>query len=32
MDIHLMDLIIGVVFGQLLNLCMERNTGGFGLN
>jgi len=26
-DIHFMDLLIGVVFGQLLKLFVERNTG-----
>ena len=27
-----MDLLIGAVFGQLLKLSVERNTGEFGLN
>jgi len=26
-DIHFMDLLIGAVFGQLLKLRIERNTG-----
>jgi len=26
-DIHFMDLLIGAVFGQLLKLSVERNTG-----